>query len=101
MKLTDPSQKVDIFAAYSWASGKLLVDALTAVGPKLTRKALIASLKNVHKFDDNGMLAPGDPGAKIGPTCWLEIKVVNGKFTRADEPANGYRCNDGPWQRVG
>src|SRR3981189_1345198 len=100
MKLTSPDQKVDIFAAYSWASGKLLVDALSAVGPTLTRKALIATLKTVHSFDDNGMLAPSDPGAKIGPSCWLEIKVQGGRFVRADEPANGYRCSDGPWQRV-
>ena len=100
MQVTDPSQKIDIFAAYSWASGKLLVDALKAVGAKPTRKALLAQLKTVHSFDDNGLLAPADPGSKVGATCWLQIKVQGGKFVRVDEPANGYRCTDGPWQRV-
>jgi ABC-type branched-subunit amino acid transport system substrate-binding protein len=90
-----PDQSTDIFSAFSWASGKLLVDALKAAGPKLTRPAMLNALKGIHTFDDNGFVALADPGAKGPPTCWLAIKVQGGKFVRFNDPAAGYRCNDG------
>ena len=86
-----PSQKADIFAAFSWASGKLLVDGLKAAGAKLTRPGLIAALKTVHSFNDNGLVAQSDPGAKGPPTCWVAIKVQGGKFVRFQDPPAAYR----------
>lgn len=96
LKRVAPGQAPDLFAAYAWASGRLLVEGLKAAGPKLTRKGLIAAMQNIHSFDDNGLLPPADPGGKKAPSCWLEIDVKGGKFVRGGaDPPTGFICNPG------
>ena len=92
-----PGFKPDIFSAYAWAEGRLLFKAMENVGPKLTRSAINAEIKKIGEFDDFGLFAPSNPGAKQPPTCWMLVKVVNGKYTRQDPTGPGFRCNDGPW----
>jgi ABC-type branched-subunit amino acid transport system substrate-binding protein len=91
-----PGANLDIFTAMGWASGRLFVQALQAAGPKATRASLMAALRNVHKFDSNGLLAPADPAGKQPASCYIIIQVQNGKFVRYDSPPAGYRC-DGPF----
>ncbi|HEX6476346.1 MAG TPA: ABC transporter substrate-binding protein [Acidimicrobiales bacterium] len=101
MHRTHPSANADLFAAYGWSSAELFVQALQAAGPRATRASLQAALKNVHQFNDNGFLAPTDPGGKGPPTCYLMVKVSGGgHFSRVDDPPNGYRC-DGSYFTAG
>jgi ABC-type branched-subunit amino acid transport system substrate-binding protein len=95
----DPSRKPDIFAAFGWASARLFTQALIAAGPKPTRAAVIAELKKIDNFDSNGMLAPAGPASKRPPSCFMVIKVDNGKFVRADPPS-GFICNTGDYFRA-
>jgi ABC-type branched-subunit amino acid transport system substrate-binding protein len=90
MKRVAPSQKVDLFAMYGWLSGKLFIEAMQKVGPKITRTAMIEALKGVHEFS-GGMQTPTDVGAKKNPVCEMYMQVKAGKFTRVDPPT-GFSC---------
>jgi ABC-type branched-subunit amino acid transport system substrate-binding protein len=98
LKRTSPGQHPDIFAAYGWESARLFVQALTAAGAKPTRASVMAQLKKIDNFDGNGMLAPAGPASKRPPTCFMIIKVDNGKFVRADPPS-GFICDQGGYFR--
>jgi len=98
LKRTSPGQHPDIFAAYGWESARLFVQALTAAGAKPTRASVMAQLKKIDNFDGNGMLAPAGPASKRPPTCFIIIKVDNGKFVRADPPS-GFICDKGGYFR--
>jgi ABC-type branched-subunit amino acid transport system substrate-binding protein len=95
----DPNYKPDIFGAFSWASARLFVQALLKAGPKATRAGLLAALRTIDDYDDNGMLAPAGPASKRPPVCYVVIDVRGGKFVRKT-PATGYRCNDGGYFRL-
>jgi ABC-type branched-subunit amino acid transport system substrate-binding protein len=99
LKRTHPNYPVDLFAVYGWESARLFVQALQAAGPQAKRASLLATLKNIHQFDGNGMYPVGDPGGKGPPTCYIIVRVQGGKFTRVDDPPNGFRC-DGQYQLV-
>jgi ABC-type branched-subunit amino acid transport system substrate-binding protein len=99
LKKTHPGAPVDVFAADSWASARLFVQALQAAGPKATRASLTAALQNVHSFASNGFLAEADPAGKGPASCFIIIRVQGGKFTRV-EPASGFKC-DGPFVVAG
>jgi ABC-type branched-subunit amino acid transport system substrate-binding protein len=99
LKQVDPSRKPDIFAAFGWASARLFTQALAAAGPKPTRASVMAELKKIDTFDSNGMLAPAGPASKRPPSCFMVIKVDNGKFVRADPPS-GFICNQGDYFRA-
>ena len=86
---------IDQFSAYSWANAAYFVKALQAVGPKPTRKAVLAALANIHDFNDNGMMAPTDPGKKVPASCWTMLQIQGGKYVRVDDPPTGYRCDGG------
>jgi ABC-type branched-subunit amino acid transport system substrate-binding protein len=93
MKKTHPSQGLDLFGMYSWAAAKLFVDALKAAGQNPTRAGVVAALKNIHDFDDNGMVAKADVGNKKPPGCWMLLKVDNGAFKRVLPADKGYTCD--------
>jgi ABC-type branched-subunit amino acid transport system substrate-binding protein len=92
MKQTHPSTPVDLFAMYSWASGRLFVQALQAAGSNPTRAGVITALKNIHNFDSNGFVAPADVGNKQPPGCYMILKVQDGKFVRVNPADKGYLC---------
>ena len=100
MKQVAPGQKPDIFAAYSWASSRLFVQALQKSGPTAKRTDLVNGLKTINDFDSNGLVAPSGPGSKTPPKCYIIIAVEGGKFVRKDSPAPGFRCDDGDYIHV-
>jgi ABC-type branched-subunit amino acid transport system substrate-binding protein len=93
MKKTHPDQKVDLFGMFSWAAAKLFVDGLKAAGQNPTRQGVITALKNIHSFDDNGMVAQADVGNKKPPMCWMLFQVKDGKFQRTLPADKGYTCD--------
>ncbi|MCU1462751.1 MAG: hypothetical protein JWO37_2826 [Acidimicrobiales bacterium] len=90
-----PGYKPDLFAVFAWSETRLLAQAIQAAGPKLTRAGVIDALRRLGTFDDHGMLAPANPGTKTPPTCYLMLRLVDGKFERYDTPAPGFRCGEG------
>ena len=93
LKKTHPSANPDLFTVYGWTSARLFVQALQAAGPQAKRATLLAALKNIHQFDSNGILGPGDPAGKGPDKCYVIVDIKGGKFVRASDSASGYRCD--------
>ncbi|MCU1487514.1 MAG: hypothetical protein JWN67_4260, partial [Actinomycetia bacterium] len=92
-----PGAKPDLFALYGWAEGRLMVQAMKAVGPKLTRDALDAALSKVNSFNAGGLIGDAGPGTKRPSICYVISQIRGGRYHRVD-PATGYRC-DGTYFR--
>jgi branched-chain amino acid transport system substrate-binding protein len=98
MEKTHPGFPPDLFAMYSWTEAALFVQALKAAGQNPTRASLFAALKNIHNFDDNGMLPPTDVGNKKPPTCYLVFQRHNGAWVRVAPTNKGFVCEPGGYQ---
>jgi ABC-type branched-subunit amino acid transport system substrate-binding protein len=88
-----------LYTAYSWASGRMLEQAMKAAGPQLTREKLLAALRKIDNFDSNGLLAQGGPASKRQPTCNMFLRIQGGKFVRVDPAGKGYLCEGGIFTR--
>ena len=66
-----PGKKPDYFGFYAWSAGQLFAKVHKDVGAKITRKAFLAALKNVHSWNGNGLHAAHDIGNKIMSPCFL------------------------------
>jgi ABC-type branched-subunit amino acid transport system substrate-binding protein len=97
MQQTDAGQPEDLYSMYGWAEGALLVQALKAAGPRVTRAAVMAALRTIHSFNDNGILGTADPAGKIPTHCYVLWQIHGGQFVRLDSPAGGYRCDGTFW----
>ncbi len=95
-----PGYKPDLFAVFGWGSVRLLADALKANGPKVTRAGVNDAIRKIGQYDVHGLIAPSNPGTKAPPTCYIIVKVVNGKFERFDSPPPAFRCADGGYFKV-
>lgn len=93
MKRTDASQPADLFSMYGWSEAALFVKALRAAGPRATRSSVLAVLKTIHSFDDNGMVGVADPAGKTGTHCYLLWQIHAGVFNRLDTPPGSFRCD--------
>ena len=83
----------DTFAADAWAETALLVQAMRRAGPRLTRKAVLAELAKVTRFDANGFFAPANPAKKQPGNCYVLWMIKGGQYVRVDTPANAFRCD--------
>jgi branched-chain amino acid transport system substrate-binding protein len=93
MARIDPRQTLDVFALYGWTSCLLFIDAATAVGPQLTREALLEHLRGVTEYESRGLLAPSNPAGKVPPSCYALLEVRGGAWHRLDTPPDGWRCD--------
>ncbi|MHB8511651.1 MAG: ABC transporter substrate-binding protein [Actinomycetota bacterium] len=89
-----PGAQPDYFGMYAWSAGRLFVKAATAVGPHLTRAAMLNELRSIHSWNDYGMHAAHDIGNKRESPCFLYVTVTNGHFVR-EHPSTGWDCNEG------
>jgi ABC-type branched-subunit amino acid transport system substrate-binding protein len=77
--------KVDSFGAQAWQAGgafKQVVDQIVAKdGPNaVTRTTVLAGLKNVKGFTDNGWI--GETNLRGASPCYILMQIQNGKFVR-------------------
>jgi ABC-type branched-subunit amino acid transport system substrate-binding protein len=93
-----PNAHHDIFAEFAWSAGLAFVQAARAVGPHLTRAALIAQLKQIGTWDGGGVQPPDTNfGQKIPSNCFAYFKI-NGSsgYSRVDPAGAGhYDCTSG------
>lgn|GEM_PF-870313 len=96
-RATGGQAKHDIFGEFAWAAGMAFLQAATAVGPHLTRAALIAQLQKIGSFDGGGVMPPDtDFGKKIPSNCFSYFKVQGNGFVRVYPPQPGtYDCTSG------
>jgi ABC-type branched-subunit amino acid transport system substrate-binding protein len=79
---------------FAWAAAALFVKEAIAVGPKLTRGALIEKVKAEHAWSANNMIPANDVGGKRMTDCVVVVNIRSNKFVRY-LPSSGFRCQDG------
>ncbi len=89
-----PGAKPDFFGIYAWSAARLFQKLATDIGPKLTRKALLAEVKTLHHWTGFGLHVDHDVGAKIVSPCFLYLEIRNGTFRRK-YPSSGFECGMG------
>ena len=95
-----PGFRADYYTLAGWANAQLFVQALKAAGRNPTRGSVQQQLRKITSFTASGLLAPSNPAAALGSTCYMVAKIVNGQFVRTDDPPvngpfRGYRCDGG------
>ncbi len=94
-----PGYHQDIFAILAWSAGLAFEQAAKAVGPDLTRPALIAQLQQITNWTGDGVTPPVNIGQKIPSKCFFYMKIENGAYQRVYPSApNTYDCNSGFFQ---
>lgn len=77
----------------AWVRAQMFYDAAMAVGPELTRSALIEELTGMEDFDAGGLIPPIDVGEPVPETaCFLLAQVRNGEYVRVF-PDEGFYCS--------
>ena len=83
---------------FAWGASALFFEKMIKLGPKPTRKGLLALLAEEHNFTANGLFPGQDVGGRRLSDCIQIIQVKNGKFTRVLPAAeHTWRCVDGVW----
>lgn len=85
----NPSATSDLFAVEAWAAGQLLVTAMQNAGSSITPSTVLSALSHVTSFDAGGLIAPNDPGAKLGSHCAVMTNVQQGQWVRVDPTTPG------------
>ncbi len=94
-----PGYHQDIFAILAWSAGLAFEQAAKAVGPDLTRAALISQIQQITNWTGDGVTPPVNIGQKIPSKCFFYMKIENGAFQRVYPSApNTYDCNSGLFQ---
>lgn len=89
-----PNAKPDLYAAYGWASTRLMIKALQDTGPDLTRQGLLTALRKIDRWDSYGLLPEAGPASKRPPSCFLMVEIRGGKFQRWESPPPGFNCRN-------
>jgi hypothetical protein len=79
---------------FAWGAAALFVQEAIAIGPNLTRGAMVQRVKGVHAFSPNHMYPDNDVGEKRMTDCVVVATIRNNAFVRY-LPASGFRCQDG------
>jgi ABC-type branched-subunit amino acid transport system substrate-binding protein len=79
---------------FAWGAAALFVQEAIAVGPNLTRGAMVQRVRAVHAFSPNHMYPDNDVGEKRMTDCVVVATIRNNAFVRY-MPASGFRCQDG------
>lgn len=82
LKKTVPDAEPELLGMQAWSAGLLFATAAKAAGPNLTRANLLAEAKKIHSWDGGGLHGTSDPGAGKPSTCFVVMKVQDGKFVR-------------------
>jgi hypothetical protein len=91
-----PGATHDIFGILAWSAGLAFLQAAKAVGPDLTRAALISQLQQIHNWTGDGMTPPVDLGNKIPSACFDYFEIQGSGFQRVyPSQPNTYDCSGG------
>lgn len=86
-----PGAKPTFFGLFAWSATRLFVEQAVKLGGKLSRPALIASMRRVDNWTSHGGHAPQHVGSKKIADCWRFIKWTGSAWVPVDGRA--YHCN--------
>jgi ABC-type branched-subunit amino acid transport system substrate-binding protein len=98
MDRVSPGWTHDIFAELAWSAGLAFLQAAEAVGPHLTRTALLQQLAKIGTWTGDGVEPPLNFGAKIPTNCFSYFKINssgNGYNRVYPSAAGSYDCTSG------
>jgi ABC-type branched-subunit amino acid transport system substrate-binding protein len=94
MNRVSPGWTQNLFAPLAWSAGMAFAQAAEAVGPDLTRTALIAQLQKITNWTGGGVTPPIDLGQKLPSKCFAYFKIGGGGYQRAYPTSpNAFDCN--------
>jgi ABC-type branched-subunit amino acid transport system substrate-binding protein len=97
MNRVAPGFHQDIFAILAWSAGMAFEAAAKAVGPDLTRAALLNQYKTLPalaNWTGGGVQPPVNISQKIPSKCFAYVKIENGAFQRVYPTApNTFDCS--------
>jgi ABC-type branched-subunit amino acid transport system substrate-binding protein len=70
------------FGVYAWCAAALFTQLAVELGGKLSRASLLAAIRSVHDYTNNGMVPPQDVGGKHTTHCASVVQLVDGKWVR-------------------
>ena len=88
-----PGAQPSYFGLYAWSAARLFVTEAAAVGPNLTRKAVLDRLERVDNWTGNGLHSPQHVGPKMTPECWAFLRLQGGRWHRAHPSNAPFACN--------
>jgi ABC-type branched-subunit amino acid transport system substrate-binding protein len=93
LEQTAPDEEPTSNGLQAWVRATMFVEAATAVGPELTRDALMEELSSMTDFDAGGLIPPIDVGEPV-PTegCFVMAQVRDGAYERVF-PDEGFHCS--------
>lgn len=86
-----PGAEPNFFGVWAWSATRLFVEQSLALGGKLTRESLVASMKGVKNWTANDLHSPQQVGAKQVGDCWRFIELKGGKWVPTG--SRKYTCN--------
>lgn len=98
LKQVNPNATPTAIGQFSWAAAALFVEQMIKVGPKPTRKALLALIPPIRNYTGNGLFPGQDVGGRELGDCTSVVQVKSARFVRI-EPlgVRALRCKDGVW----
>jgi ABC-type branched-subunit amino acid transport system substrate-binding protein len=86
-----PGAEPSFFGLFSWSAARLFVEQATALGGRLSRSSLLASLAKVDNWTANGLHSPQHVGPRHTGECWRFIQLQKGRWV----PIGGtrYQCS--------
>ena len=86
-----PGATPTFFGLFSWSAARLFVQQSLALGGRLSRPALVQSVRGVDNWTSNGLHSPQHVGSKQTGDCWRWIKLQGGKWV--PEGSTHYSCD--------
>jgi ABC-type branched-subunit amino acid transport system substrate-binding protein len=94
MNQVAPGWTQNLFAPLAWSAGMAFEQAAKAVGPDLTRQALLSQIQQITTWTGDGVTPPINLGQKLPSKCFAYFKIENGGFQRVYPTApNSFDCN--------
>lgn len=86
-----PGAVPSYFGLFAWSAARLFGKQAAALGGHLTRAALVARIRRVRDWTDQGLHAPQEVGPKVNSSCWRFLRLQQGHW----QPVGGrhYLCH--------
>jgi hypothetical protein len=81
LQQVSPGAVPSYFGLFAWSATRLFVEQAVALGGNLTRANLVARMRQVHDWTDNGLHAPQDVGGKTNSNCWRFLRLQDAHWT--------------------
>jgi ABC-type branched-subunit amino acid transport system substrate-binding protein len=75
-----PGAVPNFYGLFAWSAMRLFVEQATALGGKLTRESLVAAVRKVNDWTDNGAHAAMRVGTAETPPCQKIIQYKGGRW---------------------